>query len=176
MAVTTYDEPSRPQDLGERTTPAKRIRWATQRVTGRKGAQKRKSIFNRHATRLSADEKKRESAATDPEFAKAGQDAVPGGEGEGDVKQTGRTVCFNQPLPDSARDSEGRPLEQYKRNKVRTAKYTPISFIPKNLWFQFHNIANVYFLFTIILSVRTCLKRARSTADQLAYSVFRYLA
>jgi phospholipid-translocating ATPase len=28
-----------------------------------------------------------------------------------------------------------------------------LSFIPKNLWYQFHNIANVYFLFLIILNV-----------------------
>ena len=158
MAVSANQQPSPYQDVGERTTPAKRIRWATQRVTGRKGTQKRKSIFNRHAARLSADEKKRESTGTDPELAKAGQDAAPGVEGEGEAKQTGRTVYFNQPLPDSARDEAGRPLQHYKRNKVRTAKYTAISFIPKNLWFQFHNIANVYFLFIIILGVRPTVR------------------
>lgn len=48
---------------------------------------------------------------------------------------------------------KGHPIQQYKRNKIRTAKYTPISFIPKNLWFQFHNIANIYFLAVIILDV-----------------------
>jgi phospholipid-translocating ATPase len=58
------------------------------------------------------------------------------------------------PLPQTERDDEGHPLAQYARNKIRTAKYTPLSFIPKNLWFQFHNIANVYFLFIIILGVR----------------------
>lgn len=59
------------------------------------------------------------------------------------------------PLPQTERDEEGQPLAHYARNKIRTAKYTPLSFIPKNLWFQFHNIANVYFLFIIILGVRT---------------------
>lgn len=64
-----------------------------------------------------------------------------------------RTVYFNQPLPPDAVDEQGHPLKHYRRNKVRTAKYTPLSFVPKNLWYQFHNIANVYFLFLIILTV-----------------------
>ncbi|TQS38025.1 hypothetical protein Golomagni_01479 [Golovinomyces magnicellulatus] len=63
-----------------------------------------------------------------------------------------RKVYFNIPLPAEKVDDEGHPLVQYKRNKIRTAKYTPISFIPKDIWFQFHNIANVYFLFLIILA------------------------
>jgi phospholipid-translocating ATPase len=58
------------------------------------------------------------------------------------------------PLPQAERDEDGHPLAQYARNKIRTAKYTPLSFIPKNLWLQFHNIANGYFLFIIILGVR----------------------
>ena len=73
---------------------------------------------------------------------------------DADENEGGRKVYFNIPLPQSARDEEGHPLEQYARNKIRTAKYTPLSFVPKNLWFQFHNIANVYFLFIIILGVR----------------------
>lgn len=39
----------------------------------------------------------------------------------------------------------------YVHNRVRTAKYTPISFIPKNLFEQFRNVANLYFLFLVIL-------------------------
>jgi phospholipid-translocating ATPase len=65
----------------------------------------------------------------------------------------GRTIYFNMPLPADAKDEEGNPLITYPRNKVRTAKYSALSFVPKNLWFQFHNIANIYFLFIIILSV-----------------------
>ena len=30
-------------------------------------------------------------------------------------------------------DSQGRPITQYPRNKIRTTKYTPITFLPKNL-------------------------------------------
>ncbi|RCH99963.1 hypothetical protein CU098_004186 [Rhizopus stolonifer] len=36
-------------------------------------------------------------------------------------------------------------------NRVRTAKYTPLSFIPKNLFEQFRNVANLYFLFLVVL-------------------------
>jgi phospholipid-translocating ATPase len=64
-----------------------------------------------------------------------------------------RKIYVNIPLPESERDEDGHPLANYPRNKVRTAKYTPITFVPKNLWFQFQNIANVYFLFIIILGV-----------------------
>jgi len=145
MALSPYAEDS------ERTNPAKRIRWATQRVTGKKGVEKRKSIFKRHGAQQSGDEKKRQSDGTEPDFAKQEQE---GGGGDGAQAQGGRTIYFNIPLPNSARDEEGRPLQTYKRNKIRTAKYTPLSFIPKNLFFQFHNIANIYFLFIIVLCVR----------------------
>lgn len=70
-----------------------------------------------------------------------------------DENEAGRRVYFNVPLPRSERDEDGHPIAQYARNKIRTAKYTPISFVPKNLWFQFHNVANIYFLFIIILGV-----------------------
>ena len=64
-----------------------------------------------------------------------------------------RRIFFNIDLPDDAKDEEGHPIANFGRNKIRTAKYTPLSFVPKNLWFQFHNIANIYFLFLIILAV-----------------------
>lgn len=64
-----------------------------------------------------------------------------------------RTLFFNVPLPNNLIDAEGHPTVKFIRNKIRTAKYTPLSFVPKNLWFQFHNIANVFFLFLIILGV-----------------------
>lgn len=68
-------------------------------------------------------------------------------------EQTDRNIYVNLPLPESEKDEHGYNRQQYPRNKIRSAKYTPISFIPKNLYFQFHNIANIYFLFIIILSV-----------------------
>ena len=95
---------------------------------------------------MGSTKEKRESAGSDPKAEDDERDAAP--------SPGNRTIYFNQPLPPEAKDEEGHPLVQYKRNKIRTAKYTPISFLPKNLWLQFHNIANVYFLFIIILSVR----------------------
>ncbi|KAI8065869.1 hypothetical protein BC940DRAFT_320202 [Gongronella butleri] len=43
------------------------------------------------------------------------------------------------------------PLQVYVGNHVRTAKYTPLTFVPKNLFEQFRNVANLYFLFLVIL-------------------------
>lgn len=142
--ISPYEE----ADDTERTAPIKRIRWATQRVSGKKGMQKRRSIFNRHLNRSSTIEKKRESGGNDSLGG-----TLDGAEKGESQEASGRTIYFNQPLPPEAKDEEGHPLQHFKRNKIRTAKYTPISFIPKNLWLQFHNIANVYFLFIIILSV-----------------------
>lgn len=37
-------------------------------------------------------------------------------------------------------------------DSVRTTKYTWYNFLPKNLFEQFHRLANVYFLFIVILN------------------------
>lgn len=141
-----------PADRSERTQPAKRIRWATQRVKGPKASQKRKSIFNRRLSRRGADEK-RQSGGSDGADGKTEHDAAQeGGDGD-DTEASTRRIYFNLPLPASERDEEGRPIHHYARNKIRTAKYTALSFVPKNLWFQFHNIANIYFFIVIILDV-----------------------
>lgn len=62
-----------------------------------------------------------------------------------------RTVYFNMPLPQNMLDEEGKPITRYPRNKIRTTKYTPLTFFPKNIMLQFQNFANVYFLVLIIL-------------------------
>ncbi|MCO5566464.1 hypothetical protein L7F22_020141 [Adiantum nelumboides] len=41
---------------------------------------------------------------------------------------------------------------EYSDNKVRTSKYTFLSFIPKNLFEQFHRIAYIYFLLILCLN------------------------
>lgn len=71
-----------------------------------------------------------------------------------DDEDSSRMLYFNIPLPDDMLE-DGSPIHTYPRNKIRTAKYTPLSFIPKNLWFQFHNVANIFFLFLVILVVCT---------------------
>ncbi|KAJ2860305.1 phospholipid transporting ATPase, partial [Coemansia aciculifera] len=61
-----------------------------------------------------------------------------------------RTVYVNIGLPPSALDGHGR-APQYPANQIRTAKYTVVSFVPKNLFEQFRRAANMYFLFLLIL-------------------------
>ncbi|CAR25220.1 aminophospholipid-translocating P4-type ATPase DNF1 [Lachancea thermotolerans CBS 6340] len=62
-----------------------------------------------------------------------------------------RFLYYNMPLPEEYLDEEGKPATDYARNKIRTTKYTPLSFFPKNIALQFKNVANVYFLVLIIL-------------------------
>jgi phospholipid-translocating ATPase len=160
MAISTNVEPD------DAPNPTKRLRWATQRLTGKNGSKKRGSILGRlHHRGSQGSEKKRDSAGgeslgtdlggitEEPEdFAHLDVSEAGSPENDGDG-QGPRKIYFNQPLPPEAVDEEGHPLKHYRRNKIRTAKYTPISFVPKNIWYQFHNIANVYFLFLIILAV-----------------------
>uniref|UniRef100_A0A8C6P1A3 Phospholipid-transporting ATPase n=1 Tax=Nothobranchius furzeri TaxID=105023 RepID=A0A8C6P1A3_NOTFU len=43
-------------------------------------------------------------------------------------------------------------LGLYKNNKIRTTKYSLLSFLPKNLFEQLHRLANIYFLFLAALN------------------------
>lgn len=138
-----------------------RARWATRRMTIKSGSTKRRSLLNRHNRKKSSASEKSVGAPggddghgpfsigddNDENDAEASEDEV-----EEDPDK--RTLFFNLPLPDDMLDDEGNPSTSYARNKIRTAKYTPLSFIPKNIWFQFHNVANIFFLFVIILVVR----------------------
>jgi phospholipid-translocating ATPase len=127
--------------------PVKRIRWATQRAPGQSGNRRRLSILNRQRATGPTDESHKAELGPYTEEAST-EDPSPA------IKSEARVIYVNVPLPDEAKDEQGRNKQHYARNKIRTAKYTPLSFIPKNLWFQFHNIANIYFFFIIILSVR----------------------
>lgn len=121
------------ESLTRNPTKMKRNRWGTQHNP--KGRPKRsKSIFNRkHSIRQ--------------------QSGNQGKMNEKPIKGP-RTIYFNQVLPPSAVSPEtGLPLEVYPRNKIRTTKYTPLTFVPKNLYYQFRNVANVYFLLILILGV-----------------------
>uniref|UniRef100_A0A665VT55 Phospholipid-transporting ATPase n=1 Tax=Echeneis naucrates TaxID=173247 RepID=A0A665VT55_ECHNA len=44
------------------------------------------------------------------------------------------------------------PNGHYANNKIKTTKYTVLSFLPKNLFEQFHRFANVYFVFIALLN------------------------
>lgn len=92
-----------------------------------------------------------------------------------------RQLYFNLPLPQDLLDEDGNPAQQFTRNKIRTAKYTPLSFVPKNLWFQFQNVANIFFLFLVIIVVSRSVATAptyftRSPADSPLPSSFPYSA
>lgn len=147
-----------------------RSRWATRKLTVKSSGLKRTSILGRKHKGSDPTEKKRQSGVSDNQTLEEGHDAdiddaaTATANDQTDAKSTtsssddqGRTLFFNQPLPPEFKDEEGNPINSYARNKIRTAKYTPLSFIPKNLWFQFHNVANIFFLFLVILVVSQIL-------------------
>ncbi|GAA50220.1 phospholipid-translocating ATPase [Clonorchis sinensis] len=52
-------------------------------------------------------------------------------------------------------DEQGQafnPNAQFANNRIRTTKYSVWTFLPLNLWEQFHRLANVYFVFILILN------------------------
>ncbi|KZS87356.1 phospholipid-translocating P-type ATPase [Sistotremastrum niveocremeum HHB9708] len=64
-----------------------------------------------------------------------------------------RNVYVNMPLNAEELDSSGQPHARFVRNKVRTSKYTPLTFLPKNLYEQFRRVANLYFLVLVLIQV-----------------------
>lgn len=62
-----------------------------------------------------------------------------------------RTVVPNHTVPVDPSDP-AHPNKPYLDNYVRTTKYTLLSFLPKNLFEQFHRFANLYFLFIVLLN------------------------
>ena len=44
------------------------------------------------------------------------------------------------------------PNANYADNRVSTTKYTLLTFLPKNLFEQFHRFANIYFIFVVALN------------------------
>ena len=49
-------------------------------------------------------------------------------------------------------DNSKNDAQKHKNNKIKTTKYTVFSFLPKNLFEQFHRFANIYFLFIVVLN------------------------
>lgn len=134
-----------------------RARWATRKLTVKSSSLKRLSLIGRQNRKSTMSEKKRQSGGS--EILQVSQDGQQqSGEDNDAAEDHGhgpgpRQLYFNLPLPKDMTDDDGNPIQQFTRNKIRTAKYTPLSFIPKNLWFQFQNIANIFFLFLVILVV-----------------------
>ncbi|KAK7880414.1 hypothetical protein WMY93_032948 [Mugilogobius chulae] len=63
-----------------------------------------------------------------------------------------RTVHANILHERAAKGDETHPNRHYASNKIKTTKYTLLSFLPKNLFEQFHRFANVYFVFIALLN------------------------
>ncbi|XP_075715647.1 phospholipid-transporting ATPase VD isoform X2 [Rhinoderma darwinii] len=56
------------------------------------------------------------------------------------------------PCSERFKEEYEKQTKGYKHNKIRTTKYTLLSFIPRNLYEQFHRAANLYFLFLAFLN------------------------
>ncbi|KAG0019775.1 hypothetical protein BGZ81_009610 [Podila clonocystis] len=69
------------------------------------------------------------------------------------TKKDSRRVFVNIPPPAQYLDSNGVPKTTYGSNRINTAKYTALSFLPKNLFEQFRRVANMFFLFMAIIQL-----------------------
>ena len=63
-----------------------------------------------------------------------------------------RSVIPNHTIPDVAPKAKAHPNRNYASNRIKTTKYTIITFLPKNLFEQFHRFANLYFIFVVALN------------------------
>ncbi|RZF38045.1 hypothetical protein LSTR_LSTR006444 [Laodelphax striatellus] len=62
-----------------------------------------------------------------------------------------RTVVPNHLIPPHT-PAKDHPNGSRCNNRIRTTKYTLLSFLPKNLLEQFHRVANLYFIFIVLLN------------------------
>ncbi|CAL4122701.1 unnamed protein product [Meganyctiphanes norvegica] len=62
-----------------------------------------------------------------------------------------RVVVPNHVVPPHVSPNQ-HPNGGYPSNRICTTKYTLLSFLPKNLFEQFHRFANLYFLFIVLLN------------------------
>ncbi|POR32565.1 Phospholipid-transporting ATPase, partial [Tolypocladium paradoxum] len=163
MTTSTSLEPGADAEIKKIQT--QRARWATRKMTVKSSKTKRMSLLNRMQHRRTASNEKNTTGDGGHEPPPGGRDPDDHDDTEGHDHDDGgsdsdesqdernsRTLYFNLPLPDDMLE-DGHPIYSFPRNKIRTAKYTPLSFVPKNLWFQFHNVANIFFLFLVILVI-----------------------
>lgn len=63
---------------------------------------------------------------------------------------------FRQIVPNHECDenikSPNHPNKNFRSNRIKTTKYSVLTFLPKNLFEQFHRFANLYFLFVVALN------------------------
>ncbi|KAK3808047.1 MAG: hypothetical protein JOS17DRAFT_692052, partial [Linnemannia elongata] len=68
-------------------------------------------------------------------------------------KKDSRRVFVNIPPPAQYLDKNGLPKLSFGSNRINTAKYTTLTFLPKNLFEQFRRVANMFFLFMAIIQL-----------------------
>ncbi len=69
----------------------------------------------------------------------------------GAATPTRRTVVPNHLFPENGPPKD-HPNHKYVSNKIKTNKYSILSFVPINLFEQFHRFANLYFVFIVLLN------------------------
>lgn len=114
-----------------------RRRWGTRRYQPGQGPKRHQSRLGRSFSVLGGNKRHNSENSQGKEHQ--------------DESGSTRRIYFNRALPPDMVDDSGSPLTTYPRNKIRTTKYTPLTFLPKNITFQFKNVANVYFLLIVIL-------------------------
>ena len=62
-----------------------------------------------------------------------------------------RQVVPNHTVEDDIHHAS-HPNRTFASNRIRTTKYSILTFLPKNLFEQFHRFANLYFLFVVALN------------------------
>ena len=62
-----------------------------------------------------------------------------------------RNIVPNHTIPSDV-PKDKHPNSKFADNNISTTKYSWLTFIPKNLFEQFHRFANLYFLFIVILN------------------------
>lgn len=133
--------------LPRRKTIFRRDRWGTQRHKNGRPVRKTSRVVRRNTLKRAMNHipqgKRLFSGSVAEEEENQHRD-------EKDRSNEKRNVYWNMPVPEDQLDDDGR-LPEYPRNKIRTTKYTPITFIPKNLFYQFKNVANIFFLTMIVL-------------------------
>ncbi|KAI8906959.1 hypothetical protein EDD86DRAFT_210177 [Gorgonomyces haynaldii] len=66
------------------------------------------------------------------------------------IEQPRRRIFLNT-TPTGAYIKNQKPTQKFTSNKVRTSKYTFVTFLPRNIFEQFRGIANFYFLSLVVL-------------------------
>ncbi|XP_076206227.1 phospholipid-transporting ATPase VB isoform X1 [Aptenodytes patagonicus] len=61
-----------------------------------------------------------------------------------------RVIISN--LPFGSKKWKENPNRHYDSNKIKTTKYTILTFLPKNIYEQFHRFANIYFVVIALLN------------------------